>query len=393
MRRARPMIGRWLIPLSIVLILIALGTWAIRPWTLHEWLGLLGLGIATPLEVLEDWVKGHLAPLTPTGFVSLFPVADLAILVALLIALLILVVLFRAQWRGERSGTWLTARVALFRRPDFRMRVRASMALIAVVALYLGWEIVAWRNWRLRDRYRRQADHHAEQEAKYRDLLRGVELRLAALDTPDSASPENLWTPAARAAQRAYYRDTEIRNASQYARLVVVSGELRRKYERALSSPSQPVPPDPPPAALPLEIDYELFGSDYARALARAQKLIGLYPDLVQAHEHRAWILATCPDPRLRDGKLAVVEARRAYELTNGHPSQVLFTLAAAHAAAGDFASAVRWEERALEEDQLEWDRSVAEMEKRHVIIGMRSRPNQDRLNLYKAGKPYRMER
>ena len=76
-----------------------------------------------------------------------------------------------------------------------------------------------------------------------------------------------------------------------------------------------------------------------------------------------------------RDGKLAVATATRAAELTNWKDEQVLSTLAAAYAESGDFAAAVRWQQRALE---------------LHAATGVSTKADQDRLALYKAGKPYR---
>jgi hypothetical protein len=137
-------------------------------------------------------------------------------------------------------------------------------------------------------------------------------------------------------------------------------GELRRKYERASADPAQPVSPDPPapPWESPFEPSIWHIHINQARILAQCEELIRRYPDLIEAHERRAWILATCPDSRLRDGKLAVAEATRAAELTNAQEEgaviigeELFATLAAAYAEAGDFASAVRWEQRQLEED------------------------------------------
>ena len=59
-----------------------------------------------------------------------------------------------------------------------------------------------------------------------------------------------------------------------------------------------------------------------------------------------AWLLATSPDPKVRDGADAVVHAERASRLTRDDPS-VLDTLAAAYAAAGRFDEAVTTAERA----------------------------------------------
>jgi hypothetical protein len=59
-----------------------------------------------------------------------------------------------------------------------------------------------------------------------------------------------------------------------------------------------------------------------------------------------AWLLATSPDPRVRDGAEAVTHAERAARITGGDPS-VLDTLATAYAAAGRFDRAVETAEQA----------------------------------------------
>jgi tetratricopeptide (TPR) repeat protein len=62
----------------------------------------------------------------------------------------------------------------------------------------------------------------------------------------------------------------------------------------------------------------------------------------------RAWLLATAPDEKIRDGKRALADARRAAELTNWTNGIVLDTLAAAYAEVGEFDKAVTWQENAL---------------------------------------------
>ncbi len=61
-----------------------------------------------------------------------------------------------------------------------------------------------------------------------------------------------------------------------------------------------------------------------------------------------AWLLATCPDARVRDGRRAVSLARHALELARAHPD-LPETLAAAYAEAGNFELAVHWRTEALE--------------------------------------------
>jgi hypothetical protein len=113
---------------------------------------------------------------------------------------------------------------------------------------------------------------------------------------------------------------------------------------------------------------------DYARALAACDELAQTYPDLVEAHEQRGWIRASCPDARYRDGKLAVASATRACELTNWKDTGALFVLAAAFAEAGDFAEAVKWQQKVM----------VLSTDEYHAAFF------RDHLALFKAGKPYR---
>ncbi len=396
MRLFTLILPRWLIAALILLVLGAVLIWTIRPSPFQEWLGGVGLGNLTPLPILRAWVDDQLAPLTPLGFFSLFPVAEFLIPLALLAALLVLVVLLFAPWWTRRHGSWLTRPISLLRLPRIGMRVRTALALIAIVGLDLGWETVAWRNWRLRDHYRNRLANYTSSEATWREELRRVERQLASLDAVDPERPGDTRTAAARAAQRAYQRDQLRLQAAELSQQVAAYSELRRKYERAVADPSAPVPPDPPRVVSdqpPPGPDLWIAQGEYARALAGCDELIRLYPDLVEAHERRAWILATCPDARYRDGPRAVVSATRAAELTTWKNGVVLETLAAACAEAGDFAAAVHWQQRARERITAEWQEVVRE---RFAPggMGLDPKPEQDqRLALYKAGKPFRMRR
>src|SRR5829696_3064008 len=119
----------------------------------------------------------------------------------------------------------------------------------------------------------------------------------------------------------------------------------------------------------------EMEGGNYARALAGYEEAARLTPHDAEAHNDRAWLLATCPDARYRDGKRAVGSATRACELTNWRKSALLDTLAAAYAEAGDFARAARWQQETL-------DRTPEDDSDRKGFL--------HRLELYKAGNPYR---
>lgn len=88
-----------------------------------------------------------------------------------------------------------------------------------------------------------------------------------------------------------------------------------------------------------------------------------------------AWLLATCPDAKIHDGKEAVSFALKAVSIDRN--AQYLDTLAAAQARKGDFKQAVETQQAAL--DLLRKDKAVQETIKEFTT----------RLSLYTAGKPY----
>jgi tetratricopeptide (TPR) repeat protein len=113
--------------------------------------------------------------------------------------------------------------------------------------------------------------------------------------------------------------------------------------------------------------------SDYRNALADYDEAVRLDPTDTGAHGGRAWLLATCPDPRYRDGKKAVESATEACDLTRWRDADQLKALAAACAETGDFKAAVRWQTRVIDL-RPGWEDKE---------------PDQILLNLYRAKQPY----
>ncbi len=380
MQVTRLMMRQWIIAVALILVVFGLIVWAIRPSPVSEWLRAEGFAPDPPLTVVEEWAHGRLAPMTPVGFVTLFSPAELGVLLGLLAALSILILGFTPRWGNQGIGSWLSRPILSLRLPRIGLRVRTAMVLIAVFGLYLGWEMATWRKWRLSDRYRRLATEYALKETESRESLKGVESALAGFETIEWKRLDDARTPAAQAAVKAYNRDSYRRGAALFTAQCAVYAELKLKYERAAARPSLLLPPDP---AIPEEqhsihyVDWSNWGG-YVRSAIDYDELIRRYPDLYWAHERKAWILATSPDATYRDGRLAVAAATRASELTNWKDGQVLSTLAAAYAEIGDFASAVLWQERALE---------------RVAAQGGRLQPEQDRLSLYKFARPFRLPR
>ncbi len=73
-----------------------------------------------------------------------------------------------------------------------------------------------------------------------------------------------------------------------------------------------------------------------------------------------AWLLATCSQASLRDGKKALQLARQANELAGGRNPTILHTLAAAFAETGRFADATRTAQEAIELAEAAGQRSLA---------------------------------
>jgi tetratricopeptide (TPR) repeat protein len=117
---------------------------------------------------------------------------------------------------------------------------------------------------------------------------------------------------------------------------------------------------------------------NYDDSLKELNYLIRIRPHLesyARALRVRAWLLATCPVPSLRNGAQAVEDAKTACKLTNWTDEAAIDSLAVAYAETGDFDSAVRFAEQALTVKGIE---------------PLDSRRIQRQLELFKQRKPIR---
>jgi tetratricopeptide (TPR) repeat protein len=85
-----------------------------------------------------------------------------------------------------------------------------------------------------------------------------------------------------------------------------------------------------------------------AEAMASYQKAIELQPQFIPAQKNLAWMLATWPEPSVRNGGRAVALAEQANRFSKDKDPLVLRTLAAAYAEAGRFPEAVATAKQAL---------------------------------------------
>lgn len=90
---------------------------------------------------------------------------------------------------------------------------------------------------------------------------------------------------------------------------------------------------------------------EYARGIEDCLAAIRLDDHCWLAYNNLAAVLATCPAARFRDGPLAVLDARKACDLTQWNDPLPLSVLAAAYAENHDFASAIQWQQRSIQLD------------------------------------------
>ena len=122
----------------------------------------------------------------------------------------------------------------------------------------------------------------------------------------------------------------------------------KKNYEKAIADYTEAVRLDPKHSmAFFNRGNARLKTRDYDQALADYTEAIRLDPRLALAYNNRAWLWATCPDAKYRDGKRAVESATRACELTDWKDAYDLGTLAASYAAANHFTKAVQWQQKA----------------------------------------------
>jgi len=96
-------------------------------------------------------------------------------------------------------------------------------------------------------------------------------------------------------------------------------------------------------------------------AISHYTRAVELNPESAYAANDLAWLLATAPDPNLRDGPRAIVLAERACDLTTYSNPLLIGTLAAAYAEAGRFEEAVRTAKRAEHMAATMGDKKLAE--------------------------------
>ena len=150
----------------------------------------------------------------------------------------------------------------------------------------------------------------------------------------------------------------------------------KKEYDKAIADYKEAIRLDP---SCILAIVNRGFAwqdkGEYYKAIIDYDRAIKLDPKYARAYVARAWLYATCPDKKFRDGKLAVESATKACQLSQWKDAAKLAVLAAAYAEAGEFDKAVRWQREAN-------DRYIDPEDRRQ---------GRERLALFEEAKPYRI--
>jgi tetratricopeptide (TPR) repeat protein len=152
--------------------------------------------------------------------------------------------------------------------------------------------------------------------------------------------------------------------------------QLKKEYAKALSDYNEAIRLAPKTAATYMNRgtvhdameQYDLSLQDYDAAARLSPKS---FTPLVA----RAWVRATCPDPRYRDANKSLKDAKKACELAEWKDGNCLEVLAAAYAENGDFLNAVTWQKKAIDLVPPSNKRQRATLE--------------TRLHLFQSGRPY----
>jgi tetratricopeptide (TPR) repeat protein len=221
------------------------------------------------------------------------------------------------------------------------------------------------------------AKRHELDEA-IRDQTIAIKLAPSA---PDYAARAGMWQAKGDSAQAMADIDEAIRLDPNEAVLYNDRASFwrkRKKYDKAIADCDMAIRLNPK-YVVPYfnrALSWQKKGEG-RKAIAGFNEAIAIEPNFPWSYASLGWIWSTNPEDRIRDGVRAIASARKACDLTNWRTSDVLDTLAAANAESGDFEGAVKWENEALKLKLNSWSEKTVEGERA-------------RLELYKAGKPYR---
>jgi len=158
--------------------------------------------------------------------------------------------------------------------------------------------------------------------------------------------------------------------------LVGLSRQARNRLAAAMLQEAAKLSPDDPEVHFQLALALGKLGR-YDQAAERYRQALALDAGHVGAMNNLAWLLATCPQAKVRNGPEAVALAERACRESDYRSAGLLDTLGAAYAEVGRFDRAIEAAEKAIQLTEQTGRNPLREAVKA-------------RLELYRARRPYR---
>ena len=178
-------------------------------------------------------------------------------------------------------------------------------------------------------------------------LSRTIDNLMAELNLGESAYQQGKTSDAIKRFERALQIDPD--RASVHSSLGVALLEKGRA-EESLAHLQTAIALDPHDADAHYNLGNTFLAMGRAReAVAQYQQALEINRDDTETMNNMAWILATSPDPMIRDGTKAVALAERAVLLTDNKEQRTVATLAAAYAEMARFPDAVKTAQRAMQ--------------------------------------------
>jgi protein O-mannosyl-transferase len=184
-----------------------------------------------------------------------------------------------------------------------------------------------------------------------------------------------------QAQQAAEHFATAIRLDPKYVEAHLQLGLLRQRlgqFDHARRSIERALALRPADAAIHAHLGALFVQSGHPKEAIQAyRKAIEVNPQMFEAPNNLAWLLATYPDAEIRNDAEAVQLAERAVELGRRQHAFLLGTLAAAYAEAGRFADAIKAAEEAIQLAEKNGQENLAAI-------------NRELLVHYREGRPWR---
>ena len=181
-----------------------------------------------------------------------------------------------------------------------------------------------------------------------------------------------------RAAEQDYTKAIELVEDAQYFNSRAHCRFLLNEFQSAQVDYRRAVQLQPESAVYQTDLGDALqYSGNWEESAKAYRAAVAADSSYFRAYQNAAWLMATCPDDKYRNSDLALSAARKAIELRGQRTVEGTETLAAATAAIGKHAEAVKLQEESMQ------------LASKQQIEPQQIEESRQRLALYRAGQAY----